>query len=93
MSNKIQWAVGIDGAENGFIVSVGCRRFVFEDRSKLLDELDAYLSGRETPLSEQVKKELANTVCPPSQAPPQAYCEPQGQASGGMAQRGQPVGR
>lgn len=92
MSNKIQWPVGIDGAENGFIVSVGCKRFVFEEHSKLLDELDAYLSGRETPLSSQVKKELSFTLCPPSQAPPQAYCEPQEQAMGGMGQ-GQPIGR
>lgn len=70
MSNKIQWSVGIDGAENGFIVSVGCKRFVFEERSKLLDELDAYLSGKETPLSVQVKKEMEcepQCVAPPPQ--------------------------
>ncbi len=67
---KMQHQVTIQEVDNGYVVRVGCKLVVFEDKATLLMELKACLNGKETELSERLKKEDAT-----DQAVPQP-CDP-----------------
>ena len=54
---KAQYEVAIKQVENGLVVRVGCKHFVFEDVDKMVVELRAYLQGQETELSRRVNRE------------------------------------
>ena len=58
MSNLNVYDVHLVKAENGFIIRVGCKVFVFEKLTDLNTELTAYLSGQTTKLSEKYLKQL-----------------------------------
>jgi hypothetical protein len=42
---RLPYAVTINSCANGYIVSVGCQTFVFNDRATLLEELRGYLEN------------------------------------------------
>lgn len=70
MAKKMAWDVTISEAENGYMVRVGCRLFVFETGDRLLAELTAYMNGTETPLSKRIREEMPTcqeVVAPPPQ--------------------------
>ena len=67
---KMQWDVTIGEAENGYLAKCGCKLFVFTDRQTLLDELVAYMDGKDTALSEQIKKEMPTIMCQSEMATP-----------------------
>lgn len=58
MSKKMPWEVTILEVDNGYVVKVGCKTLVFESQEVLITELDAYMKGKETKLSEDLKKEF-----------------------------------
>ena len=69
---KMKWEVTIAEVDNGYVVRVGCKLFVFELWSTLMGELNCYAKGEKTNLSESVLKEM-ETVQPtaPSEQPEQ----------------------
>lgn len=79
MGKKMPWKVTILEVDNGYVVEVGCKTLVFESQEVLITELDAYMKGKETKLSEDLKKEFNQTIT--AEAPPQA-CIGQGPAGG-----------
>lgn len=67
---KTQYQVTIQEVDNGYVVRAGCKLVVFEDKATLFAELKAYFGGKETELSEQLKKDATA-----DQAVPQP-CDP-----------------
>lgn len=55
MDRIVNYEVQIGNVENGFIVRVGCKVFVFNDWNVLYKELDAYFTGRDTELNRKFK--------------------------------------
>ena len=53
----------IVNVENGYLVAVGCKNFVFEKKEDMLKELDAYLSDQPTKLTEKYKNEEMQETC------------------------------
>ena len=71
-----KYLANIASVENGYLVEVGCKHFVFEKREELIKELDAYLSGKLTKLTEKYEKEArigedcaAEIACNPQMPP------------------------
>lgn len=56
---KMQYQVTLQEVDNGYVVRVGCKLLVFEDRQKLLNELTAHIKGEETELSKKFKQQEA----------------------------------
>lgn len=50
------YRVEIEAVTNGYIVTVGCRRVVFNTRSKMLTEIDRYLKDPKKVENEYVRK-------------------------------------
>ncbi|KKK66360.1 hypothetical protein LCGC14_2964880 [marine sediment metagenome] len=77
-----EYKVVIDTAANGFIIRVGCKRFVCEDLDEMMTELLAFFKGEFTEFSKQFKSQMS--LNPPqqgciAQAPLQeAECDDEG---------------
>ena len=54
---KMLWPVEIQEADNGYVVCLGCKKLVFTSKLELFRELEAYIEGRFTVMSEELKKE------------------------------------
>lgn len=59
---KIRYPVFIEIVENGWLVNVGCKKFVSTDIDQLISELKSYLVGDYTKLSLQYKSLLAPAI-------------------------------
>lgn len=57
-----QHKVQIDVLANGFVVRVGCKKFVCENLDEMMRELFAYFKGEFTDLSKQFKDQIPLTV-------------------------------
>ena len=53
---KLQWEVTLAGADNGYLVRVGCKLLVFENKQTLINELTSYINGEKTALAEELAK-------------------------------------
>ena len=57
-----KYQLTLASVENGYLVAVGCKNFVFEKQEELLKEIDAYLSGKPTKLTKKYESELKGEV-------------------------------
>lgn len=66
---KMKWEVTIAEVENGYVVRVGCKLFVFTDWEAFNKELYAYAAGKSTELAGRVLKDMptANDEAMPEQ--------------------------
>jgi hypothetical protein len=55
---KMQWPVLITEVDNGYQLEVGCRKLVFERQETMMAELMAYMNGKKTNLSKELKKDM-----------------------------------
>lgn len=59
MARKLLYEVTIAGADNGYIVRVGCKVLVFKNSEELIEEFAAYVRGEKTALSKELNPEVA----------------------------------
>ena len=69
---KMKWEVTIAEVENGYVVRVGCKLFVFPDWEALYNELNTYIKGGKSKLSEKVTKDMTADTCEGEAMPQQA---------------------
>jgi len=65
MSNpiKMRWPVTIEEVSNGYIVTLGRKKFIFHDWDSLSSEINAYAKGESTKLLEELTNSSLVNSC------------------------------
>jgi hypothetical protein len=53
---RLPYSISIEGVDNGYLVGVGCKRFVFTSRTELVKELSEYLDDPRGKMNEYASR-------------------------------------